>query len=51
MSKFFDNTMQSLQEAIAIEKREIPLEKRENTSIPVYFVPEKETELTDNKEK
>ena len=50
MSKFFDNTMQRLQEAIAIEKRELPLEKRENTSIPVYFVPEKETEITDNKE-
>ena len=50
MSKFFDNTMQSLQEAIAVEKGELPLEKRENISIPVYFVPEKETELTDNKE-
>ena len=50
MSKFFDNTMQSLQEAIAIEKGELLLEKRENTSIPVYFVPEKETEITDNKE-
>ena len=50
MSKFFDNTMQSLHEAIAIEKGELPLEKRENISIPVYFVPEKETELTDNKE-
>ncbi len=50
MSKFFDNTMQSLQEAIAIQKGEFSLEKRENTSIPVYFVPEKETELTDNKE-
>ena len=50
MSEFFNNTMQSLQEAIGIEKRELPLEKRENTSIPVYFVPEKETEFTDNKE-
>ena len=50
MSKFFDNTMQSLHEAIAIEKGELPLEKRENISIPVYFVPEKETEITDNKE-
>lgn len=47
MSEFFDNTMQGLLEAIAIEKGVLPLEKKENVPISVYTVPERDAELID----
>ena len=47
MSEFFDNTMQGLLEAIAIEKGVLPLEKKENMPISVYTVPERDAELID----
>ena len=47
MSEFFENTMQGLLEAIAIEKGVLPLEKKENMPISVYTVPERDAELID----
>lgn len=47
MSEFFENTMQGLLEAIAIEKGVLPLEKKENMPISIYTVPERDAELID----
>ena len=47
MSKFFDETMQGLLEAVAIEKGEIPIEKKENMSAPTFIASDKERELID----
>ena len=38
MSKFFDETMQGLLEAIEIEKGEVPLIKKENMPASTYMV-------------
>ena len=38
MSKFFEDTRQGLLEAIAIEKGELPVVKRQNMSAPTYYV-------------
>lgn len=42
MSKFFDETLQGLLEAVAIEKGEIPLTLKENMSAPTFYVAEKD---------
>lgn len=47
MSKFFDETMQGLLEAIAIEKGEIPLVQKENMPAPTFVASDKEKELID----
>lgn len=47
MSKFFDETMQGLLEAVAIEKGDIPLEKKENMSAPTFVAAEMEKKLID----
>lgn len=47
MSKFFDETMQGLLEAVAIEKGEISLVQRENMPAPTFIASDKEKELID----
>lgn len=47
MSKFFEKTMQGLLEAVAIEKGEIALEKKENMPAPTFVASDKEKELID----
>lgn len=47
MSKFFDETMQGLLEAVAIEKGEIPLVKKEDMPAPTFVAAEKEKALID----
>lgn len=47
MSKFFDETMQGLLEAVAIEKGEISLEKKDNMPAPTFIASDKEKELID----
>lgn len=47
MSKFFDDTMQGLLEAIEIEKGNIPLKKRENMAAPTFYVADDDKELID----
>ncbi len=47
MSKFFDETMQGLLEAVAIEKGEIPIEKKENMPAPSFIASDKEKKLID----
>ena len=36
MSKFFEETMQGLKEAIAIEQGEIPVKEKENMPAPTF---------------
>ena len=47
MSKFFDDTMQGLLEAVAIEKGEITLEEKERMPAPTFIASDKEKELID----
>lgn len=47
MSKFFDETMQGLLEAVSIEKGEIPIEKVEDMPAPTFIASDKEKELID----
>lgn len=47
MSQFFDETMQGLLEAVAIEKGLISLEKKENMPAPTFVASAKERELID----
>lgn len=47
MSKFFDETMQGLLEAVLIEKGEIPLKEKKNMPAPTFVVSEDEGELID----
>lgn len=47
MSKFFDETMQGLLEAVAIEKGEIPVEAKENMPAPTFVASDKEKALID----
>lgn len=47
MSKFFDETMQGLLEAVAIEKGEMALEKKENMPAPTLIASDKEKKLID----
>ena len=45
MSKFFDDTMQGLLEAVAIDKGEIPLVEKEDMPAPTLIASEREKEL------
>lgn len=47
MSKFFDETMQGLLEAIEIEKGSIPLTEKEGMGAPTFYVSDSDTELID----
>ena len=47
MSKFFEDTMQGLLEAVAIEKGELPVVKRENMPSPTYYVEDVSHDLID----
>lgn len=47
MSAFFEETMQGLLEAVAIEKGEIALEKKENMPAPTFVASDKEEKLID----
>ena len=47
MSKFFEDTMQGLLEAIDIEKGNIPLVRKEDMPAPTFVASEKEKELID----
>ena len=47
MSKFFDETMQGLLEAVAIEKGEISLIHKENMPSPTFIASDKEKALID----
>lgn len=47
MSKLYNSLEQSLIEAIAIEKGELPLVKRENFETDSYYVPNNEEKLID----
>ena len=48
MSKFFDETMQGLLEAIAIDKGQIPMKKVEGLSAPTLRAENIESTLIDN---
>ena len=47
MSQFFEDTMQGLLEAVAIEKGDICLEERENMPAPTFVASDRERELID----
>lgn len=47
MSKFFDETMQGLLEAVAIEKGEIPLTEKENMPAKTFIAADMEKRLID----
>lgn len=47
MSKFFDETMQGLLEAVAIEKGDTPLVEKKDMPAPTFIASEKEKELID----
>ena len=47
MSKFFEETMQGLLEAVAIEKGEISMEQKKDMPAPTFVASEKEKELID----
>lgn len=48
MSKFFDETMQGLLEAIEIEKGDIPLTEREGMPAKTFYVADDDQKLIDN---
>lgn len=43
MSKFFNDTMRSLEQAIEIEKGNVPLTERKGMAAPTYYVEEEES--------
>nr|WP_298060591.1 helix-turn-helix transcriptional regulator [uncultured Blautia sp.] len=45
MSKFFNDTMQGLLEALEIERGSVPLEEKSNMEAPTYYVAETDAEL------
>ena len=47
MSKFFDDTMQGLLQAIEIEKGNIPLTERKGMLAPTFYVSSDDKELVD----
>lgn len=47
MNQFFDETMQGLIEAVAIDKGEIPLIKKENMPAPTFIASDMEKRLID----
>lgn len=47
MSKFFEDTLQGLLEAVEIEKGNIPLTQKENMPAPTFVVSDNEKRLID----
>ncbi len=47
MSKFFDDTMQGLLQAIEIDKENIPLTERNGMPAPTFYVSSDDKELVD----
>lgn len=47
MSEFFDETLQGLLEAVAIEKGEIPLTLKDDMPAPTFYVSENDKQLVD----
>lgn len=47
MSKFFEETMQGLLEAVAIDKGEIPLSEKEDMPAPTFVADDREKKLID----
>lgn len=47
MSKFFDETIQGLLEAVAISKGEIPIVEKPNMSAPTFIAADMEKKLID----
>ncbi len=47
MSKFFDETMQGLLEAVAVDQGKVKLGKKENMPAPTFRASNKELELID----
>ena len=47
MSKFFDDTMQGLLQAIEIENENIPLTERDGMPAPTFYVSSDDKELVD----
>ena len=47
MSKFYDETLQGLLEAIVIDKGEVPLTAKENMVASTFYVADKEQKLID----
>ena len=47
MSKYFDDTMQDLLEAVEIEQRNIPLSERDGMPAPTYYISDNDKELVD----
>ncbi len=45
MSKFFEDTMQGLLQAVAIEKGEMPLIKKEGMAAPTFSAADRERDL------
>ena len=47
MSKFFEDTMQGLLEAVEIEKGNVTLTEKENMPAPTFYIADNEGELID----
>lgn len=47
MGQFFDETMQGLLEAVAIDKGEVPLVQKENMPAPTFIAADMEKKLID----
>lgn len=47
MSRFFDETMQGLLEAVAMEKGEVPLVEKKDMTAPTFMVIDTEQKLID----
>ena len=47
MSRFFDDTMQGLLQAVEIEKGNLPLAEREGMPAPTFYVPNDDEDLID----
>lgn len=47
MSKFFDETLQGLLEAVVIEKGEVSLTLKENMPAPTFYATDKDKKLID----
>ena len=47
MSQFFDETMQGLLEAVAIDKGEIPLAEKDSMAAPTFMAADMEKKLID----
>lgn len=49
MSKFYEDTMQGLLEAVEIERRKVPLTERENMPAKTYYVADSDKKTSEKK--